>query len=263
MTNPQARDWNADLYLRFERERTRPSIDLLHGVHLRDPKRCIDLGCGPGNSTELLAARFAEATVEGLDSSPDMIEKARKRLPSIRFSLADLQDWIAPGAYDLIFANAVLQWVPEHEALFGRLAASLTVGGVLAVQMPNNMDEPSHRLMAEVAAEGPWSERLADASQAKASIGSFSDYRRWLRQANCDLDLWQTTYVHALEGPQAIVEWFMSTALRPYIDPLPNPERERFLEVYREKVAGAYPAEPDGKVLLRFPRLFIVATRRG
>jgi trans-aconitate 2-methyltransferase len=254
-------DWNADLYLRFEDERTRPSLDLIQRVRLDQPSRCIDLGCGPGNSTELVAGRFPRAAVEGLDSSPDMIAKARKRLPGLSFALADLATWSAALPYDLIFANAVLQWIPDHARLFARLAGSLAPGGVLAVQMPNNSSEPSHVAMAEVAAEGPWAERLARARDAKALIGSFSDYRRWLAEAGCESELWQTTYVHALEGHQAIVDWFMSTGLKPFIDPLPEAERQLFLERYREKIALAYPAEPDGRVLLRFPRLFILATR--
>jgi trans-aconitate 2-methyltransferase len=255
-------DWNADLYLRFEDERTRPSIDLIQRVRFDAPSRCIDLGCGPGNSTELLAARFPAARTEGLDSSPDMIDKARKRLPGLEFLLADLESWSPAQPYDVIFANAVLQWIPDHAGLFTRLARSLAPGGVLAVQMPNNVSEPSHVSMAEVAADGPWAELLANAGSAKAPIGSFSDYRRWLADAGCDTDIWQTTYVHGLSGHQAIVDWFMSTGLKPYIDPLPEAERVLFLEKYRAKIAQAYSTESDGRVLLRFPRLFIVATRR-
>lgn len=254
-------DWDAAQYLRFEDERTRPSLDLIQRVRLADPQRCIDLGCGPGNSTELVAARFPGAAVEGLDSSPDMIEKARRRLPQLSFTLADLDEWSADGRYDLIFANAVLQWIPDHAALFTRLARALRRGGALAVQMPNNLAEPSHVAMDEVAAEGPWAARLANARSAKATIGSFSDYRRWLMDAGCEVDIWQTTYVHALAGHDAIVAWFRSTGLKPYVDPLAGDEREAFLARYREKIAACYPVEPDGKVLLRFPRLFILAVR--
>ncbi|WP_186420637.1 trans-aconitate 2-methyltransferase [Bosea sp. CS1GBMeth4] len=254
-------DWDADQYLRFEDERTRPSLDLIQRVRLADPRRCIDLGCGPGNSTELVAARFPGAVVEGLDSSPDMIEKARRRLPQLSFTLANLDEWSADDRYDLVFANAVLQWLPDHAALFARLARALRRGGALAVQMPNNLAEPSHVSMDEAAAEGPWAGRLVNARGSKAVIGSFSDYRRWLMQAGCEVEIWQTTYVHALAGHDAIVAWFMSTGLKPYIDPLPAGEREAFLARYREKIAAAYPVEPDGKVLLRFPRLFILAVR--
>lgn len=256
-------DWDAAQYLRFEDERTRPPADLLARVPLRAPKRCIDLGCGPGNSTELVAQRFPEAATEGLDSSPDMLEKARKRLPNLSFVLGDVATWSDAAGYDLIFANAVLQWLPDHQGLFPRLARSLAPGGALAVQMPNNLDEPSHVAMREVAAEGPWAERLANAKAERSAIGSFGDYRRWLMAAGCRVDIWQTTYVHALAGVEAIAEWFKSTGLKPYLDRLSAEEQAAFLARYRERIAPAYPTEPDGKVLLRFPRLFIVATREG
>ncbi len=260
MTGPA--DWDAEQYLRFEDERTRPALDLLESVPLLEPRHCIDLGCGPGNSTELIAARFPRARLEGLDSSPDMLETARKRLPEVTFTLGDVATWSARDRYDLVFANAVLQWVPDHPHLMQRLVRALTSDGVLAMQMPNNLAEPSHVAMEEVAAEGAWASRLANARRDKATIGTFADYRRWLMDAGCDVDIWETTYLHALAGPDAIIEWFKGTGLRPFLEPLTNEERARFLARYREKIASAYPPEPDGKVLLRFPRLFVVATRR-
>lgn len=256
-------DWDAAQYLRFEDERTRPSIDLLARVPLADPKRCIDLGCGPGNSTELVAQRFPNAVTEGLDSSLDMLEKARKRLPDLSFVLGDVANWSDAAGYDLIFANAVLQWLPDHEGLFPRLARSLKPGGCFAVQMPNNLSEPSHVAMREVAAEGPWAERLATAKAKRSAIGSFGDYRRWLMAAGCRVDIWQTTYVHALAGVEAIAEWFKSTGLKPYLDRLTAEEQATFIARYLERIAPAYPVENDGKVLLRFPRLFVVAVREG
>nr|WP_047579311.1 trans-aconitate 2-methyltransferase [Methylobacterium sp. ZNC0032] len=256
-------DWDAAQYLRFEDERTRPSIDLLARVPLSAPKRCIDLGCGPGNSTELVAAGYPDAVTEGLDSSPDMLEKARKRLPNLSFILGDVNSWSDTAGYDVIFANAVLQWLPDHEGLFPRLARSLTSGGCLAVQMPNNLNEPSHVSMREVAAEGPWAETLANAKAERATIGSFGDYRRWLIEAGCRVDIWQTTYVHALANLQAIAEWFKSTGLKPYLDRLTAEEQKGFLARYLERIAPHYPVESDGKVLLRFPRLFIVAVREA
>ena len=256
-------DWDASQYLRFEDERTRPPADLLARVPLSEPKRCIDLGCGPGNSTELVARRFPKALTEGLDASPDMLEKARERLPDLSFVLGDVATWSDAAGYDLIFANAVLQWLPEHEALFPRLARSLAPGGCLAVQMPNNLMEPSHVAMREVAAEAPWAEKLATAKAERSAIGSFGDYRRWLAAAGCRVDIWQTTYVHALAGIEAIAEWFKSTGLKPYLDRLTPAEREIFIERYLEHIAPGYPVESEGKVLLRFPRLSIVAVREG
>lgn len=256
-----APDWNAAQYLRFEDERTRPSIDLLARVALTDPKRCIDLGCGPGNSTELVAARFPNAVVEGLDSSADMLEKARKRMPGSDFALGDVGTWLSEGAYDLIFANAVLQWLPDHATLFPHLVRSLAPGGCLAVQMPDNLDRPSHRAMREVAAEARWAETLKPALSARSAIGSFGDYRRWLVEARCHVDIWQTTYIHALDSQQAIVEWFKSTGLKPFLDLLDADAQAAYLARYLARIAPAYPVESDGKVLLPFPRLFIVATK--
>ena len=256
-------DWDAAQYLRFEDERTRPSVDLLARVSLKQPRRCIDLGCGPGNSTQLIAERFPEAVTEGFDSSPDMLGKARKRLPGLSFALGDIATWSDAAGYDLIFANAVMQWLPDHAGLFPRLARSLAVGGCLAVQMPNNLLEPAHVAMREVAGEAPWTDRLAAANAEKVRIAGFGDYRRWLIEAGCRVDIWQTTYVHALANLEAIAEWFKSTGLKPYLDRLPAEEQKDFLARYLERIAPHYPVESDGNVLLRFPRLFVVAVREG
>ncbi|MEZ0168726.1 trans-aconitate 2-methyltransferase [Microvirga sp. TS319] len=254
-------DWNAGQYLKFEDERTRPSVDLLRRVPLSDPQSCADIGCGPGNSTELLVERFQNARVIGLDSSPAMLSKARERLPGLTFVEADIATWQPEERFDLIFANAVLQWVPDHPGLLARLVSFLKQGGCLAVQMPDNLDEPSHRLMEKVAHEGPWASRLTSASAAREKIGSFEDCYAWLQQAGCAIDLWQTTYVHPLEGAGAIIEWFKSTGLKPYLDLLAPEERVEYLRHYMEEIAKAYPAQADGKVLLRFPRRFFVAQR--
>jgi trans-aconitate 2-methyltransferase len=254
-------DWSPGLYLKFEDERTRPAVDLLARVPLDGARRCIDVGCGPGNSTELVAARFPDATVTGLDSSPAMVAKARDRLPGLAFETGEIEAWEPRERFDLVFANAVFHWVPDHAALLPRLAGTLAPGGCLAVQMPNNLDEPSHRLMRETALDGPWAGTLATAAGMREEIGSFEDYYGWLRGAGCRVDLWQTTYVHALDGAAAIVEWFKSTALRPYLDPLAPEEREAYLARYLAAIERAYPEQADGKALLRFPRLFMVAQR--
>jgi trans-aconitate 2-methyltransferase len=254
-------DWSPGQYLKFEDERTRPSIDLLRRVPLAEARRCIDVGCGPGNSTELLVQRFPKAQVRGLDTSPAMIVKARERLPAVSFEIVDVLAWEPRERLDLIFANAVFQWVPEHATLLPRLAGCLESGGCLAVQMPNNMDEPSHRIMREVAQDGPWASKLTAAAAAKEDIGSFESYYGWLLGAGCRVDLWQTVYIHALDGASAIVEWFQSTGLKPFLDPLSADERSEYLARYETRIADAYEPQPDGRVLLRFPRLFFVAQR--
>ncbi|MET0742564.1 MAG: trans-aconitate 2-methyltransferase [Microvirga sp.] len=255
-------DWNAAQYLKFEDQRTRPSVDLLARVPLSDVARCVDLGCGPGNSTEVLAGRFPKAEITGIDTSQDMLEKARARLPGLRFEKADIAAWRPTDRYDLIFSNAALQWVPNHAALLPRLASFLSPGGCLAVQVPNNLDEPSHALMREVARTGPWAAKLAAGANAREAIGSFEEIYGLLIDAGCSVDIWRTTYVHPLAGPDAIIEWLKSTGLKPFVDPLAGEERDGFLAAYREAIAKAYPLQRDGTVLLRFPRLFYVATRR-
>jgi trans-aconitate 2-methyltransferase len=268
----RAMTWSAEQYVQFEDERTRPVRDLLAALPAIDARSAIDVGCGPGNSTELLAARFGGAAVSGLDSSADMIAAARKRLPGLRFDIADINTWThehdAGGSgrgaapFDVILANAVLHWLPDHARLFPALVAKLAPGGTLAVQMPDNLDEPAHRLMREIAAEGPWAAKLsaAAAAEARPPMQTANRYYAILSAAGCRADIWRTTYYHALSGGAgAVVEWFKGSGLRPFIAPLNDGEREDFLARYRSAVARAYPAQTDGCVLLPFPRLFIVA----
>ncbi len=255
--------WSASQYVAFEDERTRPVRDLLSAVPGGDEVRsAVDLGCGPGNSTEVLAVRFPGAVVTGFDSSADMIEAARKRLPALRFAQADVGTWQEPGPFGAILANAVLHWVPDHAHLLPSLAARLARGGSLAVQMPDNLDEPAHRLMREVAADGRWAGKLADAAGARTMMESASWYYGLLRPHCARVEVWRTIYHHPLAGgADAVVEWFKGSGLRPFLTPLDAAERAAYLDRYRAGVAGVYPALPDGTVLLPFPRLFIVATR--
>ncbi len=253
--------WSAAQYTAFEDERTRPVRDLLAAVP-GDARAAIDLGCGPGNSTEALAARFPGAVVTGIDSSPDMIAAARARLPGVRFEEGRIEAWNAPGPFGAILANAVLHWVPDHARLLPRLVGRLAPGGSLAVQMPDNLDEPAHRLMRSVAAAGPWAGKLAAAAQSRTAMGSADWYYGVLRPVCARVDLWRTTYHHPLAGgADAVVEWFKGSGLRPFLAPLEAGERAAYLDRYRAAVAQAYPALADGTVLLPFPRLFMVATR--
>jgi trans-aconitate 2-methyltransferase len=254
--------WSAKQYVAFEDERTRPVRDLLSALPAIDAYSVVDLGCGPGNSTQALAARFPNAVVRGLDSSPDMIAAARKRLPSLEFAVADIEAWSDAGPFDVILANAVLQWIPNHAAVLPALLAKLAEGGALAIQMPDNLDSPAHRLMRETAAHGPWAAKLTTASEARAAIETAEWYYELLRPGCRSVDVWRTTYHHPLAGGAgAVVEWFKGSGLRPFLEPLDEAERAGYLKTYTQAIAAAYRTLPDGSVLLPFPRLFLVAVR--
>jgi trans-aconitate 2-methyltransferase len=252
--------WSARQYSLFEQQRTRPVRDLVAAIPLASVRTAVDLGCGPGNSTEVLAERYADATVSGLDSSDDMLGEARQRLPNVVFERADIGTWQPAQRYDVILANASLQWVPDHAALYPRLVSLLNPGGVLAVQTPDNLEEPAHRLARDIAASAQWVDRIGDVKHPDRHPAAY--YFQLLRGHCAEVDVWRTTYHHPLSGGHAaVVEWFKGSALRPYLQKLSEAEQEEFLEAYLHAISQAYPALDDGTVLLPFPRLFIVATR--
>jgi trans-aconitate 2-methyltransferase len=257
-------DWNPSLYRQFEDERTRPARELLARVPLASARHVYDLGCGPGNSTELLVERFPEAEVIGTDNSAAMLADARQRLPRAQFELSDIADWAPTGdAPDLIYANASLQWLGDHASLLPRLFSTLAPGGVLAVQMPDNLDEPSHRLMREVAAEPEFAAAIGDASAMRSRLLEAGRYYDLLARNAAQVDVWHTVYRHPMASAGAIVQWLRSTGLRPFLDALTGPQQAGFLAAYESCIDAAYPARSDGKRLLAFPRLFIVAQRKS
>jgi len=255
-------DWSAAQYGKFEVERSRPAVDLLARVATEGVTSVVDLGCGPGNSTELLADRFPLAGIVGLDLSEDMLAAARARLPAADFRRQDIAAWQPAAPVDVIFANASLQWVPDHETLFPALLAGLAPGGTLAVQMPDNLDEPTHRLMREIATDGPWSGRMTDVAAGRAARHDPAWYYELLGGHGAHaIDVWRTTYYHPLAGAAAVVEWLKGTGLRPYLARLSPEETGDFLDRYGAAIGEAYPALAGGTVFLPFPRLFLVATR--
>ena len=251
--------WDPNQYLKFTDHRLRPALDLMAQIALEAPRSIYDLGCGPGNITRLLAERWPGAAVTGVDSSADMLAKARQEAPHVAFEQADIAHWSPPAPADLLFTNATLHWLDDHAALLPRLAAQLAPGGVLAIQMPDNRTSPSHLLMDDVAATGPWHTKLARQRPVYGSMQSPDAYYRILAPVTRQLDIWETTYLHVLEGDNPVVEWTKGTALRPYLDALAEPERTDFLAAYAARIAAAYPQQPDGRTLLPFKRIFIVA----
>ncbi len=252
--------WDADLLLRFDAEREQVVRDLI-GRLAGNPGRIVDLGCGPGTSTRLLSERFAHARLTGVDISEPMLAVAAKRTQGAEFICADINAWRPEAPVDLVFADSALQWIGDHEALFAKLMGWLAPGGTLAVQMPDNRQEPSHALMRLIAADGPWADRLVPIAKTRAVIANYSDYYRWLRPLSATLDIWQTAYIHPLEGVEAIVDWFRGSALRPFLAPLAPAECEIFLARYRSGLSESYEAEPDGRVLFVYPRLFLLARK--
>lgn len=254
-------DWDPALYMKFEGQRMLAARDLLARVPLSSAGIVYDLGCGPGTTTELLARRFPGARLTGLDMSEAMLDCARERTAHARFLRQDIAGFTPDATPDLIFANSALHFVPDHDELFPRLAAMLAPGGTLAVQMPSNARESSHALVRMVAAEGPWSARLVPIAKTQPMIAEFEDYYEWLRPLAPRIEMWMTTYVHVVDGPDAIADWFAGSTLRPFLDLLSDDERCDFIGRYRDGLRDAYPPQPDGKVLFAYPRLFIVASK--
>ncbi|KAI1612852.1 trans-aconitate 2-methyltransferase [Exophiala viscosa] len=265
-TMSSQKDWSASQYLKFERERTRPAKDLLSQIPVAaaSPKRIIDIGCGPGNSTAILRTHFPDSHLTGIDSSPDMIAKARQTLPEIDFQLGDLQTYHPDpdSPVDILYSNAVYQWLPPDTRLdtLTRLLSTLKSGGVFAFQVPDNFDEPTHESMRAVAGSGKFS-KLKDLQWGRVPFQSPAEIYKAFKPLCQDVNIWQTSYYHVLDDHDAIVEWVKGTGLRPYIDLLDDHERKEFMDMYLAKIREAYEPLYDGKVCLKYPRLFVVAVR--
>jgi len=249
--------WNPAGYLRFEQERTRPSRDLCARIPAAAPASVLDTGCGPGNSTQVLRERWPGARVTGMDNSPEMIAAARRNHPEGDWVLADLADF-GGGPYDVVFSNAVLQWLPDHHLLLPRLMDLVAEGGHLAVQMPTGKDSPARLAMEKAAAHPRFAGRLPGAEPTL----TFKDpgfYYDLLAPLARQVDLWETTYHHVLPGHEAVVRWFETTGMRPYLERLEPGDQAFFKELVLEGVREAFPLSRDGNLLMPFLRLFFVA----
>lgn len=253
--------WNAELYLRFSDERTQPALDLSARIAVSDPARIIDLGCGPGNSTAILRRRWPLAEITGLDNSPEMIAAASQGYPEGKWQLGEIEAWSADPPFDLVFSNATLQWLPDHALLFRRLLSQVAPCGALAVQMPAHFNSPMHREILQVAADSQW-RHLMDAARNSMTREPPAFYYKVLQPLSKHVVIWETEYYHILDGPQAIIEWFRGTGLRPYLDALESDEQKKsFEEQLLERYTRSYPPQHDGRILFPFRRLFIIAYR--
>jgi trans-aconitate 2-methyltransferase len=253
--------WDPKTYLAFGGERTRPAAELVARVSVETPGRIADLGCGPANSTALLAARWPDAEIDGIDNSSAMLAAARESGVPARWIEADVARWAPDRDYDVIYSNATLQWLSDHETLLPRLVTFLAPGGVLAFQVPRNFGLPSHTIAQDLAKHVRWADKLTRVRDWW-TVREPQAYYGILEPLAAKIDIWETQYLQTLEGADAVYRWVLGTGLRPFVDALEGEEREAFLAEYSARVARAYPQRASGVTLFPFLRLFCVAIRR-
>lgn len=251
-----AMTWDPDRYQRFADHRARPGVELLSRIPEVDASSIVDLGCGTGHLTALLGGLWPNATVIGVDSSPEMIERARADRPGMDWHLADISTWEPDAPVDVIFSNAALHWVDDHPTLFPRLRSFLAPGGVLAVQMPDNWDEPTHTVPADILDGGTWPAE-AGTALLRDRLSAADEYLSWVQRAV--VDLWRTTYYQQLRGDDPVWTWVTGSVLRPVLSALGGDDADRFETVCKERYRQSYPPGPDGMTLLPFSRVFLVA----
>lgn len=252
-------DWNSRQYLLFKNERTQPAIDLANRIDADAPKKIIDIGCGPGNSTQVLARRFPQAYILGVDHSTDMVEAARKEYPQLDFKLCDAGKELPLIAkdFDVVFSNACIQWIPNHSELLKNMLALLRPGGVLAVQTPMNYQEPIHKIIGELVMSEEWKSEFAN-PRIFFNLTQ-SEYFDLLSEISSEFTMWETIYCHKLTSHEDIMEWYRGTGLRPYLNVLPAEKKKAFEQAVLDKVIKEYPLQKNGNVIFRFPRFFFTA----
>jgi trans-aconitate 2-methyltransferase len=253
--------WNPQQYLKFSQPRLRPALDLLARIDVTSPRRIYDLGCGTGNITRMLAERWPSARVTGVDDSSEMLARASAESKHVEWVQESLADWRPDEPAGLIYSNAALHWLPDHATLFPRLIDALAPGGTLAVQMPRNFLAPSHTLIHETARAGAWLGKLEHLI-VPAPVSDPQVYYSMLHEHASSLDIWETEYLHVLEGKDAVKEWTKGTWLKRFLDALEEPQRSEFESEYARRVGAAYPPLANGETLLPFRRLFLVLQRK-
>lgn len=256
-------EWNPQHYMQFKKDRLRPAIELLARVDLENPNFVVDLGCGPGTSTKILGERYPDAKIVGVDNSASMLEKAQDYYSGARYVCRDVWQWKPESPVDLIYSNAAFHWLPDHEKLLSKLAKTLKPGGVLAFQMPDNLDEFSHLAIADLVEMDRWKGALAGANQDRSALANANQYYDWMIGDFDHIDIWRTCYAHIMPSHEHIVAWMKGAALTPYLDLLSVPDQQELLADYLKKVSNVYPLQADGSVIFHFPRLFVVARKTG
>jgi len=261
-------EWDPGQYLKFDRQRTQPALDLMARVpsapagRTGSNLRITDLGCGPGTVTRLLHERWAGAWIMGVDGSGEMLAAARRMpgLDAVEWREADITKWAPVDPQHLIFSNAVFHWLDRHDVILPRLMGALGARGILAVQMADNHGSPAHRTIFDLAESRPWKDKIGHLVR-RAPVAEPEFYYDLLRPLASEMDIWTTEYLYQLEGENPVVEWVKGSVLKPFMDALDEDDRDMFLSEFALKIANLYPAQADGKTLFRFRRFFIYAVR--
>jgi trans-aconitate 2-methyltransferase len=251
--------WEPQTYLRYADIRFRAGLDLIARIPKVEYPTIYDLGCGTGHLTRILADTFPNSQVIGVDSSPEMLAEARREFPTINWQEGDIASWHPPAPPNLIYTNAALQWVPDHETLLLELLNKLPPGGVLAMQVPRHFESPSHLDLKDLVMQSEWRAKLE--SLLLSPVPLPETYWRWLSPHARNLDLWETIYLQVLDGEDPVVNFMRGTALRPFLSALPEDDAAKFIEAFARRMAAAYPRQSNGQTLFPFRRLFLVAQR--
>lgn len=252
-------DWDSEQYLKFKTERTQPAIDLVNRINMVNPQKILDVGCGPGNSTEVLYNKYPRAYILGVDKSEEMIEAARAKYPYLDFKVCDASKDLPEldSDFDIVFSNACIQWVPDHNQLLRNMLNLLNENGILAVQVPMNLNEPIQTALHDLAASEKWRKYIAEPRIFYTL--SQSEYYDLLAEIAEEFVAWETVYYHVMKSHDGILEWYRGTGLRPYLNALPDDKKKEFESELLEILVQKYPRQKNGDIIFKFPRFFFIA----
>lgn len=254
-------EWSAAQYSKFKRERTIPAFDLANSIKYENPNSVLDIGCGTGNSTAVLAKKFPEAKITGADNSDDMLAAARKENPDIEFIKLDAETELdsIKNRYDIVFSNACIQWIPNHRRLLKNLFSLLNDGGILAVQIPLQSKHPVHSIMKSLSKSEKWKSKLR--VERMYNNLSENEYYDVLSELTDNFRIWETTYFHSMPSYESIIEWYKGTGLRPYLEQLSADDQKAYSNDVMQCLRDTYPIQKNGEIIFRFPRLFFLAKK--